>query len=96
MIPYLVDRDDVRMVQGRGRPGFLLESAKPLGVRGHLLGQDFDSDLSPQLEVLGLVHFSHTARAQLGEDLVVAEASAGLERHQFSVETRRFSSSSQF
>ena len=45
--------------------------------RGHLLRQDFDSDFATEFEVPGLVHFSHTARTQLGEDLVVAEAGAG-------------------
>ncbi len=45
------------------------------------MGQYFDGDLSPELEILGLVHFTHPAGAQLGEDFVVAEASAGLEGH---------------
>ena len=45
------------MVQGRGRTGFLLESTETAGVRGHLLGQDFDGDVSTQLEITGLVHF---------------------------------------
>ena len=76
-----VDRDDIRMVQSRGGACFLLESPKPMGVRGHLLGQDFDSDFATEFEVFGLVHFAHTAAPQVGEDFVVAEASAGLEGH---------------
>ena len=73
--------DDVRMLQSRRRACFLLESTEPLGVGGHFLGQYFDRDLSTQFEIAGLVHFSHAARAQLGEDFVVTEARAGLEGH---------------
>ena len=67
--------------ENRGRTGFLFESTETAGVRGHLLRQDFDRYASTQLEIPSLVHFSHTARAQLGDNLVVAEASAGLEGH---------------
>ncbi len=90
-----VDRDDVGMVQGRCGARFLLEPAKPVGVRGHLLTQDFDGDISTELEIPGLVHFAHAAGAQLGEDFVVAEASARLEGHGQFVGTRRSSSSNQ-
>ncbi len=34
----LVDRNDVGMVQGRRRAGFLLESTETAGVGGHLFG----------------------------------------------------------
>ena len=30
--PDVVDREDVRVVQGRGRAGFLLEAAQPAGI----------------------------------------------------------------
>ena len=50
---------------------FLLESTQPLGVGGHHLGQDFDGDLSTELEIPGLVNFTHTAGAQIGEASVV-------------------------
>ncbi len=69
------------MIQRRCRTGFLFESTETAGVGGHLLGQDFDSDFSAELEVFGLVHFTHPARAQLGEDFVVAESGAALEGH---------------
>ena len=80
MLTDFVHMGDVGIVQGRGRTGFLFESTKSAGVRGHLLGQDFDSDITTPFKIAGLVHFRPTARTQLGENLV-AEAGAGLEGH---------------
>ena len=68
------------LFKARGRTGFLFESTKSAGVRGHLLRQDFDSDITTPFKIAGLVHFRPTARTQLGENLV-AEAGAGLEGH---------------
>ncbi len=96
MLADFIDRDDVGMVQRRGSSRFLFESTKTLGVRSHLLGQDFDSDLATELEIPGLVDLTHTTGAQLGEHFVVAEAGAGLEGHQLSLGTSRSSSSNQF
>ena len=47
----VVDRQDVRVVQGGGRAGLLLESLPAIGVGGHGLGQDLDRRLAPELRV---------------------------------------------
>ena len=54
---------------------------KPLGVGGRLLGQDFDSDRSPQLESPGLAHFTLYSRTNRLDDFVLAEFGAEGEGH---------------
>ncbi len=46
-----------------------------------MLGQDFDGDGAVQAGVSGLVDFAHATSAQLGLDLVGAEAGAGSQWH---------------
>ena len=52
------------MGERRGRAGFLLEAAKPLGVGRELRGQHFDRDLATELEIPGTVDLSHTPLAE--------------------------------
>ena len=44
----LVDGDDVRVVERRGRPGLLLESAGDVGAPGQRRAQQLHRDLSSQ------------------------------------------------
>ena len=67
----VVEGDDVRMVEGGGRPCFLNEAAPPFGV-GHDLGpQELDGDRPPQARVAGGVDHAHAAPANLGVDAIV-------------------------
>ncbi len=68
----VVDGGDVRMVQRRGRAGFLLEARQPLGIRRELLRQDLDRDLAAEPRVAGQPDLAHAAGAELLLDLVGA------------------------
>ncbi len=73
----VVDGDDVGVVQGRGSLGLLHEAALALGVGDLLRRQDLDGDEAVQVRVAGLVDHAHPALAELLEDLVVRDGSAG-------------------
>ncbi len=72
----LVDRDDVGVVEGRGRACLLGESTEAVGDRGEGLGQELDGDVAAEVEVPRAVDLAHAPRAQLVEELVPAEPHA--------------------
>src|SRR6185436_932232 len=77
----LVDRRDVRMVQGAGRLGLLLEPPQALFVRRVRRRKDLDRDVALQLGIPRAVHLTHTPGADRREDLVEAEPCSGCQRH---------------
>jgi hypothetical protein len=67
----LVDRADVRVVQ-RGRSlSLALETAEGLRVVGEVVGKELQGDVATELEVFGLVHYTHATAANLAEDAVM-------------------------
>ena len=72
----LVDRDDVRVVEGGGRARLLGEAAEAVRDRGEGLGQELDGDVAVEVVVAGAVDLTHAPRAQLVEELVPAEPHA--------------------
>ena len=70
------DRGDVRVMELGQDLRFALESSKPFGVFGIRRGKDLDGHLPVELGVGGAIHLAHAAFAELGGDLVGAEASA--------------------
>ena len=75
----LVDRADVRVIQGRGGPGLALEALQRRRVFLQLSGQKLQSHVPAEVEVLGLVHHAHATAAELVQDAVVGD---GFARHQ--------------
>jgi hypothetical protein len=47
------------------------ESAECLRIPSHIIRQELDSNKTMETSVLGLVHHTHTAAAELGNDAVV-------------------------
>ncbi len=78
---HVEDRQDVRVAEGGDGPRLALEPRQPLGVAGHLLGQDLDRDLAPQTRVPRSVHLAHPPGPDEAEDLVRPETRAGREGH---------------
>jgi hypothetical protein len=68
----VVDCADVWVIQGRGRLGFTLESLQRLAVPGQRLGQELQGNWAFEPGVLGLIHYAHSALAQLFDDLIAA------------------------
>src|SRR5262245_59167971 len=73
VIANVMDRQDVRMVERRGRSRLLLESAQSAKVLGELGGQDLDCNLAVEPSVAGLVDLAHPARAERSENFVWAQ-----------------------
>ena len=59
MDPHVVNREDVGMVEPRGRPGFLFEALEPVGVGTERLGDDFDGDIAREAGVACVIHLAH-------------------------------------
>ena len=68
----VVDRDDVRVRQGRGRLGLAAEALDEEIVVRVALVQDLDRDAAAEVLVLGEVDVRHPARAELAHDAVAA------------------------
>lgn len=73
MFANLVDRADVRVIQGGRGMRLAAESFERLRVLGYIFGQEFQSDESTKFGVLSLVHHTHTAAAQLLDNAVVRD-----------------------
>jgi len=73
-----VDGADVGVVQGGGGPGLAAE-AVARGSRSFVggQGQEFESDGTAQLRILGAVDHAHASRSQPGLDTVMGDAVAG-------------------
>ena len=69
----VVERDDVGVIEGGGRPGFLLESRDAVRVRRHDRRQDLDRDFAMQARVVRPIDLAHAAFAQFIEDAVWTE-----------------------
>ena len=76
----VINRQDVRVVERRGRTGFRFQSFQPLGIRGQGRRQDLDGDVPAEARVPRPVHLPHPARAERRQDLVGAKTRAGGER----------------
>ncbi len=72
------DGADVRMAQCGDRLRLALEPLLPLGVGGHVRGQDLDGDRPLQPGVGRFVDLTHAARADGGLNLIRAELGAAL------------------
>ena len=71
-----VNGADVGMVQCGSGLGFPLKAAERLRVFGNVVGQELESHETTELNVLGLVHDTHTTAAQLLNNAVVRDGLA--------------------
>ena len=77
----VVDRADVRVVEGRGGSRLARKSFERVALLVGARQQDLDRDFSPEAGVPGAVNLAHSARADRGEDLVRTEPRARREGH---------------
>jgi len=73
LLSNLVDRADVRVVEGRGSARFPEEALSPLVICEELVAEEFESNLALELEVRGQVDLAHAARSERLEVFVLAE-----------------------
>lgn len=68
-----VDRNDVRMLQGRRRLGFVPESLKRTFIERGDRGEHLERDATHQGDLFRLVDHAHAAPSEFAEDSVVAD-----------------------
>ena len=73
----VVDRDEVRVVQRRGRARFLLEAFQPLGVGREGHRENLESELPTEPRVARAIDLAHPARSERSHDFVGSESRTG-------------------
>ena len=73
-----VDGGDVGVVERRQHPRFALEASQSFGVGADVFRQCLDRDVAPELGVACAIDDAHASRPEGGDDLVGADAGAGL------------------
>ena len=73
LLADVVDGADVGVVQRRGGPCLAAESGQRLGITSKVGRQELQRDEALQARILGLVHDTHAAAAELLDDAVVRE-----------------------
>ncbi len=76
----IVDSRDAGVIEGRQDARLAFEAGEAFGVFGKRLGQNLDRYLATELGVLGPIHRSHAALAELGGDPEVRECPPDQER----------------
>src|ERR1700746_2326250 len=69
----LINRADVRVVEGGRSFGFPLETAEGLCVVGEFVGQELQGDVATELEVFSFVDHTHAPAPDLAEDAVMGD-----------------------
>src|SRR5262245_30905787 len=70
-----VDAGNVGMVQGGEHLCFTFEASEPFGIVRKTIGQDFDCNVAVETSVACAKDFSHPARTELRDDLVLSDIS---------------------
>jgi hypothetical protein len=81
----VVDRQDRRVVQRRGRARLLLEAADAVRILGERVGEELDRDRAAQTRIDRTVHLAHAAGADDAGDLVRTDAGAARQAHGTSI-----------
>src|SRR6266705_1707259 len=72
----LVNREDVRMVQGRCGPRLLFEASQAFRLFREVRGQQLKRDLATERHVLSKIDLPHAAGAQQFDNAVMADSLA--------------------
>ena len=65
MLPDIVNRANVGMIQGRSGARFALKALQRGVVLDHIIGKKFQRNVAAQARVFGLIHHSHAAATEL-------------------------------
>ena len=77
LLPDLVNRADVRMIQRGSGARLPLKSLQRIGIARQFLGQKLQGDVAAEARVLSLVDDSHSAATEFLDDFVVGNDLAG-------------------
>jgi len=81
LLPDVVERADVGMVEGGDGAGLALEARAQVRVRGQVFREDLDGYGAVQARVARLVHLAHAACAEAVQDLVGTESRSDHQSH---------------
>src|SRR4030095_14095043 len=84
-----MNRNDIRMIEGRRGLCFTDEAVHPIGIFSKVWRQNLQSHFTIERGVLSQIHLAHSARAQLRADFVAAEFCASVKRHHLAREIAR-------
>src|SRR5262249_33951219 len=71
VLAEVIYRTDVGMVEGGGRACLTLEALQSLRIFGQCFGEEFESYVPPQAQVLSLVNHTHPSTAQFADYVVM-------------------------
>jgi hypothetical protein len=74
-------RENVRVVEGAGRPRLALEAAQAVGGMSEPTGQDLDRHISAQSGIARAVDLPHAPGPEQFHDLIRTDSGAGGKRH---------------
>src|SRR5213083_3327541 len=72
-MPDLVNREDVRMIQGRSGPRLLPEATQPLFIPGKVAPQQFERHLATEACIMSQKDFTHAAAPDAAPYLVMTD-----------------------
>src|SRR5581483_532326 len=75
-----MDRADIGVVQKGCSPSFAREPLERFGIPGQILRDELQGHMAAELEVLGLIHDTHTTASQFSKDAVMRYLLADHER----------------
>jgi hypothetical protein len=81
LVADVIQREDIRMVQGRDGAGLLFEPAQSIAIRCDRCGKNLDGDVAMEAGVTSAIDFAHPAGTDRGGDLVRTEHRSGGKRH---------------
>ena len=81
LVVDFVDCANVRVIQSRGGTGFAQEARGELTILPEFGGQDFQCNMTIQLQVFGQIDLTHSARAERRYNFVATEMCAGSDGH---------------
>ena len=61
VVVNFMDGADVRVIEGRGGPGFTLEAGQRFGVFGNSVGEKLEGHKPAEFQILGLIDHAHSA-----------------------------------
>lgn len=73
MRTHVVDREDVRVIQRRGRPSFALEALERARIPIDVVGEELGRHPSAEARVFSLEHDAHAAASELRENAVMRD-----------------------
>jgi hypothetical protein len=81
LVPEVMERTDVRMIESGDRPRLDQEAIEPSRLTGPGVRDHLDGDITVEAGVAGAVHLAHSTAAQQGDDLIGAEGGPPGEPH---------------